>query len=117
VHRLLGEELEHGGADVAARDPAAAATTVPGRPVLGRSRVVAAWVVVAQAGVPALALVEWVHRVLLDVWMTVTIYRYCHMSREGPRKFSTATVTAALRVALGEAGLPREQLHEERLVL
>ena len=56
VHRLLGEEQQDGSTDVATRRPSVAAATVAGRSVVGRPRVVPAGMVVAVAGMRALAL-------------------------------------------------------------
>jgi hypothetical protein len=60
VHRLLGEEAQHGGADVAARRaaPATPAATMADRAALGLVRSVSMGVVVALAGMPAFA--SWV---------------------------------------------------------
>jgi hypothetical protein len=65
VHRLLGEQAQHGGADVAAGHPAPAAATVR-RAAVDRAGPGAAGVVVALAGVPALAPEHGVHELLLS---------------------------------------------------
>jgi hypothetical protein len=67
VHRLLGEELEHGRADVAAMGSAAATAAVMAGCAFRRHRSAATGVVEAVAGVPAAAFMDGMHGFLQRV--------------------------------------------------